>query len=277
MAKLPSWAIGLITILASLALGVSAMWASGHLTGELQFLVFSAGGVIITSGVFAIIGSYIAQVHVAKLVSEQYALSQKLERAGILGTATWPLNIPQTSQSVDIFVIRARTWFPNQFTRLSAVLKNEGATVRICLVHPDSPMIPILASKFNESQQQVRDRILSSIFTIVECAEEARRNNAPGTLSIKGHRLVPTHTYYRFDDESYVVWYPLKRGRVEVPILRIGSGDLLRFFSDDFEKLLQEEDIDTLYETTLPRPEARAALGSLGLDEEQLTSIFRPP
>lgn len=276
MRDLPSWAIATITILASLLAGGAAIWASYSQTGAAQFFLFGIGGVIITSGIFSTIGSYIARLQIAAQLSEQFRVGQKLESAGVVDVAGWPIRIPRAAQKVDILLIRGSGWLAMESTSIAKVLTNDQAEIRLCMLHPESRMIPTLSSKFGEPEQEVKDKILRSIVEVVECAEEARRDEGPGRLLLMAHKLVPTHTYYRFDDDYYVVWYGLRRGRIDVPLLRLRQGELSEFFSDDFERFLLEPDVETLYDSTVPPSEARETLSNLGVDATHLSRIFDP-
>ncbi len=274
MGDLSAMAIGIIVILVSFLVGGGAIWLSSSLKEPLQFVVSNLGAIIIGSGVFSTVGAWISRIQLEKQMTGRFLAARELEKAGIVEVGKWPIDIPRSAVKVDILVIRAHGWFSMQGTAIVDVLSSEGAEMRICVVHSRSPVIPVLSSKFGESEEDCRGRIIDSVRGIVECAEEARKNQVRGRLIIKAHRLVPVHTYYRFDEDQYVVWYPFRRVRREPPLLKLNSvGWISEFFREDFDRFFSEDDVETVYDTAKPEA-APEALNTFGIDKEVLRRIF---
>lgn len=272
--SLPFWAQGLIVTLLSLVIGLATLWYGSTLAEPWKSIIQGVGAIVLTSGFFSWWGAAYAKIEVARFLSGKLSLSEDLQKAGIISVANWPISIPTSVKKVDMLAIRGHAWFKMQTTAIAAVMRNEHCDIRICFVHPQAPIVHTLASKFGESDNETCSKILESILTVVGIAEDAKRAGATGRLAVRGHNLVPSHTYYRFDTIAYAVWYGLRRGRIDVPVLVLGEGTLKKFFEEDFDRLWSERDTITLYDSSA-KPDANVQiLEAIGVPKEKLNQMF---
>ena len=266
---------GTIVTLLCFLIGGMLIWRSENMTGTTQVFLQSIGSLVITSGAFAWWGAYVARMEIASLLTEGFGLNSALKEAGIRDVIPWrKLEIPDGARKVDIVVIRAVGFFKLQATQFKEILRRQESEVRICYVHSKSKVVASLAQKFQEEEEELRMRIVESILEIVRQAEEGKPTEKMGRLQIRAHNLLPHHTYYRFDEESYFVWYPLRRGRVDLPVLRLGEGKIRMFLQDDFERFWAESDTEAVYDSAIDANKNRDALLQIGARAEALAGIF---
>jgi hypothetical protein len=240
----------------------------------IKTLLQNLAAITLTSGLFSWWGAFLARVEVVRALASGLRLSEEVRNAGLRGIGKWPIEIPTKAYKVDMVLIRGHAWFKMQIPSLHTLLRDNAVNVRVCLVHPHSPIIPALSAKFGETQEEVRSKILDSILSLVEVAETVRREGLKGHLVIRCHKLVPTHTYYRFDEQSYVVWYRMRGGITNLPLLSLGPGSLQGFFQDDFENLWSHGDTENAYDSSACDSVNRQALEALGASSERLKRIF---
>jgi hypothetical protein len=255
--------LGLITLVA--AYQVNDPWKS---------LLTSIAAVILTSGIFSTLGTYLARARVVEELSKQFGVLLDVVRLGVVRIAWWPIEIPQGCKKVDILVARAHGWTSENIPRFSEILREKESKVRICVVHPRSAVIPILASKYGEFEKDVSKKINDSVKVLVECAEDARKNGSMGRLIVKGHKLVPTHTYYRFDDQLNIVWYAMAKGRLKVPWMELTDGKIARFFAEDYDRLMSDDQVETLYDSDRTALENARSLETMGVDKLYIKRVL---
>jgi hypothetical protein len=272
--QLPFWTQALIVTLISLVMGLASLWAATRLEDPYKAILQNVGGIALTSGFFSWWGAAYAKIEVTRYLHSSLGLSREIQDSGIISVGKWPISIPVNARKVDMIAIRGHAWFTMQSTALASILKNDNCEVRICFVHPKSPVIPVLASKFGESEDEVSSKVIDSILSVVGLAELAKKDKASGRLTVRGHCLLPAHTYYRFDEKCWIVWYGLRRGRLDVPLLQLGNGSLKIFFQDDFERFWSERDTYQIYDSTADDSDNLKSLESLGVQRAKLQRIL---
>lgn len=275
--SLPWWAWALIFNLSALVVALALLvWAIQEDSPLLKTLLQNLAAIVLTSGLFSWWGAFLAKVEVVRALASGLKLSEEVKNAGLRGIGEWPIDIPTKADEVDMVLIRGHAWFTMQIPSLRTLLRDNAVNVRVCLVHPHSPIIPALSAKFGETEEEVRSKILDSILSLVEVAENARCEGLRGHLVIRCHKLVPTHSYYRFDEQAYVVWYRMRGGRTNIPLLSLGPGLLQNLFQEDFENLWVHKDTEQAYDSSARDSVNQQALRALGASNERLERIFRP-
>lgn len=237
-----------------------------------QSILNSIGAIFITSGLTSWWGVYLTRVEANRALEGNLALFGNIIKMGIKSAKFWGVDIPANAKEVDILVVRAQGWISqrvdHQFPNL---VKLPDATLRICLVHPNSNAIPLLASKFNESPAKTVSKIVESIVAVIETTEKLRKKQDTCTIAhviIHGHKLYPTHSYYRFDDLAHAVYYTMRKDKLPVPSLQLEKGEFGEFFTADFKDIWDNQS-ELIYDSRRTEAENCSSLDKFTLSKEQ--------
>lgn len=262
-----------------LIVGLYLLYLSTKKTGNSQLMLSTLGIVFITSGLFTSIAAYLSKLDISFKLIDEFRNWETIRETGIISQEFWPIHIPRKAKKIDMLLIRGSGWFNSERLALTSVVKNRKCNIRIVLLHPNSEIITALAIKFDKKPKDIKDKIKKTIKIIVGIIEEAKIDNEinfRGRVVIKGHQLIQNHTYYRFDDVDYVVWYALRRGYHDVPLLKLRKGTLMKFFRKDFNGMYKDNDTLTIYDSNKGEGDNKNSLKVANLLDKEIDQIFPP-
>jgi len=144
-----------------------------------------------------------------------------------------------------------RTWASVHRDRLRRRLVDPNKDTTFILIHPDSPMVEVLARKGSKDVETIRVRIRDT----VQLLEEIKGDNT--SLEILGHWLFNPYSLVIGDDTAIVAPYFISRGGRTVPAFvyrDVGPTSHFRDLLKDVERLR----MDTKDISSRPRNTVRA-------------------
>jgi hypothetical protein len=140
-----------------------------------------------------------------------------------------------------------RTWVLNNAIRLQARFQDPSKSTVFILVHPDSPLIPILAAKQGINEEATRQKLGETLRLLSSFG--AKETN----LHVYGHRLFNPHSLFIIDGFAIVTPYFHSRMRRRGPAIRFDDTGHDSFYSElrrDIEALLVDSEELPLPEST---------------------------
>lgn len=138
------------------------------------------------------------------------------------------------SKKLVILLNDGRTWISVHRDRLRRRFADSAKETVVYLVHPDSPMVGVLARKAGRDVPALQGRIRETVEILNEIRE-------PQTaLEILGHHLFNPHSLVIGDDMAVLTPYFASRGGRTVPAFRFedtGADCFLRDIVEDLERL----------------------------------------
>lgn len=138
---------------------------------------------------------------------------------------------------LDIFVAYAHTWRNTQSERISKLLSDPDAKLRVVLPNPERvELVNALADRFEMKPEVVKQEIdeAKKFF-------QRREDKATGTVELYFTDVMPLFTCYRFSNKMVFALYNHRAGQQPVPSFVCDrEGFLFRFFSEEFEGILAD-------------------------------------
>jgi len=135
------------------------------------------------------------------------------------------------AEHLTIVLNDGRTWISTHNDDLRHRLADEDKTTTIFLLHPESPMLHVLARKVDSTRDNLRSKISESIQMLKNLSIEGKTN-----LEILGHHLYNPHSTFLGDDIAILTLYFTARGRRTVPLLKFKDKE-----RHGFLKMLRED------------------------------------
>jgi hypothetical protein len=98
-----------------------------------------------------------------------------------------------------------------------------------------------LSRDFRYEPGKLTSKVNAACEMLKMCAEDLQqKGQSIGHLQVWKQRRMPKHTYYRFEDEVFLVPYNLSLGRPKIPVIgfTVKEGGAGQFLKDDFEALI---------------------------------------
>ena len=156
--------------------------------------------------------------------------------------------------TLTILLNDGRTWVSTHSERLRARFSNPALRTTIFLLHPDSPMLQVLARKVGSSQESLRSKIAESIHMLKSLRSESTQ------LEILGHHLFNPHALFLSPDAAALTPYFAARGRRTVPLMRFRDNSPASFvhkLRDDMIDL--RNDSESIIDYASPGPATASA------------------
>jgi len=123
------------------------------------------------------------------------------------------------SKNLKIVLNEGRSWVSRNLNLLRERFKNPNMETVFYLLHPDSPMLTVLARKVNSTPDDQRSKIADTIRLLNE-------NKCPETkLRIYGHFLYNPYSLFLSEDFAIVVPYFISRARKTLNLFRFQDID----------------------------------------------------
>lgn len=141
-----------------------------------------------------------------------------------------------------------RTWFSNHEYDLHARAQKEGVETHIVLAHPESKFIPSLSTKVDQSEDELKQKILETVKMI------SRIGWGENRTSIYGHMMPTSYSLIMNEERAVFVPYHIstKADRVPCFIFTAGAADgFYGVLKRDIDNLIRKEDTQILFPTAL--------------------------
>jgi hypothetical protein len=137
-------------------------------------------------------------------------------------------------KTLTIVLNHGQTWVSVHIERLRKRFADPTKETTFFVIHPESPLVPIVARKGNTEPSVILAKLRETISLLREIKGPQSRVN------IYGHFLYNTYSACIGDKEAVVTAYFLSRGARTVPVFRfadVGSECVFRELVDDIKKL----------------------------------------
>ncbi|MGO4201371.1 hypothetical protein AB4Z09_06355 [Rhodococcus sp. TAF43] len=233
-----TWAIGLAVALG----GVLLLWISSTSWLDelpaLETTITQLGGLLVTTGVLAVIWELIGKREIMDEILEKTKVSSDVHSAGIQrATTDWTEPPWETlfkeARTLSIFISYGSGWRSAHWPKLREFTQDKSKVLRVYLPDPDDALtMEILASRYNYSLDMIRSKV-------TEAAQVFASLSAKDSADIRVHYRAGDHTYacYKFDEKIIATLYSNARERGEVPVMLVSSGTFYDFFAKDLDAI----------------------------------------
>jgi hypothetical protein len=247
---LASWK--LTTLIALLAAGVFALLYGAELVPPshtvFKNVLQSFAALLLTSGIVSVIANILVRRELADFWLSAIGVRDAVSAAGLcdvgLDFQSYDFHsLVREAGNIDLCVIHADKWIGSRLNDFKEFLSHRDHELRVCLLHEDSDAGPVLSADFHYKPGDLQQRIASSVEALRSCIVDLENaNHITGWLRIWKHRRAPKHTYYRFDDQLFLVPYNLAAGHTKIPVFGFFRkvGGVSDFLSVDFERMLSD-------------------------------------
>lgn len=138
------------------------------------------------------------------------------------------------AKDLTILINDGRTWVSTNSVHLRNRFAQPNLRTRIFLLHPESPMLEVLARKVGSTREHMQNKIHETVRMLTELKGEKTK------LTILGHYLFNPHALFLGDQYAIMTPYFTARGRRTVPLLRFHDNSqtsFVRKLKDDVRDL----------------------------------------
>lgn len=238
------------------AAGVVCFVAVFMVSEQRQVLLFAAVGITfaVTGSVLAVLATKLERVESDLLrdlatLARDVGLTRQFGAVGLsevwVDSTTYDFGqVITSSRRLVIMLNEGRTWCSVHRDKLRARFADRSTETVVFVIHPESPMIDVLARKASRDSATIRRRIVDT----VELLQEIRSPNT--SLEILGHFVFNPHALILGDSRALISPYFTARGGRTVPVLCYEDTGASCFFKDiekDVELLrIDARDISSL-------------------------------
>ena len=194
-------------------------------------------------------------------ISEQVGLARESFRLGLVESADDATrcdysDLFQQSERLIVVLNDGRTWMSVHREDLRKRCADASKETTIFLIHPDSPMIDVLARKGSTEVVTLRGKIAESVSIVRDIRQPFSR------IEVLGHYLFNPHSIVLGDTSAIVVPYFVSRGGRVNPALKftdLGRDCYFRDLAADLEKLRIDADALLTAPTSVTQARLRRA------------------
>lgn len=211
-------------------------------------VVRSFAALLLTSGIISIFTSLLVRQELARFWLSAIGISDAVQESGVFAFGadfnSFDFRNPmRTSKSVDICVIHNESWFHSHKNDIADYLLHRDRTLRVCLLDEQIEDVgAALTRDFRYESGKLQRKIDTAFATLTSCVDDLQKDGqSTGHLQVWKHHRMPRHTYYRFDDDAFLVPYNLAVGSPKIPVIgcKVKESGLGEFLRSDFEALLK--------------------------------------
>lgn len=188
-------------------------------------LIKNIGSVLLVSGVYTIIDSFLLKKSLIELVIQKVKLDREIDSCGLVELGTTLTNIDykelinNAEKNIDIVHNYGRTWTTNNYDFVRKNVLEKNCSVRVVLLNPESLFIPALEKHYNYTEGELKKLIVEmndKWHMLKEELEQKKldckkkihskyKNKKCGTIELYYFNGQPTNSLYRLDDTIIVV------------------------------------------------------------------------
>lgn len=209
-------------------------------------VVQSSAALLLTSGIVSVIANFLVRRELAQFWLAAIGVRDAVTIGGLydigLDFHSYDFHtLTREAGKIDLCVIHADKWIGHRLNDFKEFLSHKDHELRVCLLHEQSHVVPVLSTDFNYKTDDLARKITGSVNALKLCIDDLeKQGQSTGWLRIWKHHRAPKHTYYRFDDHLFLVPYNLAAGKTKIPVLgfSLKDGGVSDFLSTDFERML---------------------------------------
>jgi hypothetical protein len=205
------------------------------------------------SGVIGLINEFLLKDKLVELILSKINLKAHIDKTGVrsihstLNDIDFAYYIKNSTKSIDIHHIYARTWTTNLHDELLERIRRSNCKIRVVLLAPDSKFLPGLADLYDITTEELTGRILEVEKIWIDLYKEKQKMKKKKTqscLELYYHSGFPSYSYYKFDDTIITVQSKPTTGRSKtLPILICNdtdkTDDLFDLYGSHFKEVIE--------------------------------------
>ena len=188
-------------------------------------IVSDIGSVMLVSGVYTVVDSFLLKKSLVDLVVQKVKLDKDIDSCGVteLGTTLSDIEykelIPSAEKNIDIIHNYGRTWTTNNFDFIKKVVMEKNCDIRIVLLNPNSLFVPALEKHYKYAEGELKKHIREmtnkwkELYVQLEnkkkmCKRKSNstyKNKKCGNIELYYFNGQPANSLYRIDDKIIVV------------------------------------------------------------------------
>lgn len=241
--------VGLVGLVVALALLLTAQNITDQKFGWLKLLLESLAGTVIVAATVGLIVQRLAHKELLKAMDKTTAAIttemktlRAFEELGLIDACSDCNNFSFTdlllsSKELMIVMNDGKSWVGRNAGLLRKRLLLPDASTILMVQHPDSPMIPVLAHKVEQSDDFIRQKIADTVREL-----HSFERSATHQLRVLGHYFFNVHTLFMTEEQVAMTPYLITPGRNTTPLFlfeRRGQSAQYDRWRHDLEQLLK--------------------------------------
>lgn len=237
--NLLTWVVGGALMLGGLV--VLFISENDRLEGAVPVVLANVGTTAMIAGLINVVWETKGRRSLASEVASMIELRDQVRNAGLTGFSMHYMSLDWSTllheaKRIDLVVARANSWRNANIEAIRKVASRRGAVINVYLPDPDdTTLISHLATRFEESEGSVKQRIQEAVTEWSEIAKQAK-----GKVTLHHHSREPVTTIYRIDEQVVISLFRYAKGRRRVPVFVVSKpGELYDFAIEEIVAVQQ--------------------------------------